>query len=414
MQGDRTLNRAHTATLDVDWVRGHFPALDGGWVLMDNAGGAATLAAVADRTSEYLRRWPVQLGASYGPSAAAGERQAEARTALAGLFSLGGGTTPRREHVAMGASTTSLLSRLARALLPTLAPGDEIIVSDADHEANIGPWLRLQHHGLTIRWWRVRPDTLRLHAEDLDELLTERTRLVCFTHASNLLGSVVDLAPVVQRARGVGARCCVDGVAYAPHRALALSEWGVDWYAFSLYKVFGPHCALLGCSAEGAALLANLNHEWMTEPAPATRLEPGAWPYELAWGAAAVPAYLEALAAHHGRPAFDAIGAHEHDLVRRVLEWLATRPDVRVIGSPEAGPGRLPTVSFVSDRRSPEAIVRQVDTARIGIRHGHFYAPRLVEAVGLDPGTGVVRISLAHYNTPAEVERLLAALEAAL
>lgn len=408
------MNRAHTATLDVDWVRGHFPALDGGWVLMDNAGGAATLAAVADRTAEYLRRWPVQLGASYDPSVAAGARQAEARSALAGLFSLGGGAAPPPGHVAMGASTTSLLSRLARALLPTLAPGDEIIVSEADHEANIGPWLRLQQHGLVIRWWRVRPDTMQLHAEDLDDLLTARTRLVCFTHASNLLGSAVDLQPVVERAQAAGARCCVDGVAYAPHRALALAEWGVDWYAFSLYKVFGPHLALLGCSAEGAALLANLNHEWMQDPSPATRLEPGAWPYELAWGAAAVPAYLEALAAHHGRPAFEAIGGHEHDLVRRVLEWLETRPDVRVIGSPEAGAGRLPTVSFVSARRSPEAIVRQVDAAQIGIRHGHFYAPRLVEALGLDRATGVVRISLAHYNTVAEVERLLAALEGAL
>ncbi|NGP53326.1 aminotransferase class V-fold PLP-dependent enzyme [Thioalkalivibrio sp. XN8] len=408
------MNRAHTATLDVDWVRGHFPALDSDWALMDNAGGAATLAAVADRTAEYLRRWPVQLGASYGPSAAAGERQAEARAALAGLFSLGGGAALPPEQVAMGASTTSLLSRLARSLQPTLAPGDEIIVSDADHEANIGPWLRLQQQGLVIRWWRVRPDTMRLHAEDLDHLLTERTRLVCCTHASNLLGSVVDLGPVVARARAVGARCCIDGVAYAPHRALTLAEWGVDWYAFSLYKVFGPHCALLGCSAEGAALLANLNHEWMTAPSPATRLEPGAWPYELAWGAAAVPAYLDALAAQHGRPAFEVISAHEHALVGRVLEWLATRPEVRIIGAAEAGPERLPTVSFVSSRRAPEAIVHRVDEARIGIRHGHFYAPRLVEALGLERNTGVVRISLAHYNTPAEIERLLAALEAAL
>jgi len=400
--------------LDVDWVRGQFPALAGEWALMDNAGGAATLAAVADRTAAYLRHWPVQLGASYGPSAEAGARQAEARAALAGLFSRGGGDALPPEQVAMGASTTSLLSRLARALLPTLAPGDEIIVSDADHEANIGPWLRLQAHGLRIRWWHTRPGTMRLEAEDLDALITPRTRLLCFTHASNLLGSAMDLGPVVSRARDAGVRCCVDGVAYAPHRALALSKWGVDWYAFSLYKVFGPHCALLGCSAEGAALLANLNHEWMTDPAPGTRLEPGAWPYELAWGAAAVPAYLDELAARHGRPGFEVIAAHEHDLVRRILEWLAARPDIRIIGSPEAGADRLPTVSFVSAARDPEEIVHQVDRAHVGIRHGHFYAPRLVEALGLERSKGVVRISLAHYNTVNEVERLLAALEQAL
>jgi cysteine desulfurase family protein (TIGR01976 family) len=403
-----------TAALDLDWVRGHFPALDNGWVLMDNAGGAATLDAVAARTAEYMRRWPVQLGASYGPSAEAGELQARARTALAGLFNRGGGPAPAPDRLVMGASTTSLLSRLARALLPTLSPGDEIVVSDADHEANIGPWLRLQAHGIRIRWWRVRADSMRLEAEDLDELLGPRTRLVCFTHASNLLGSVIDPRPVVERARAVGARCCVDGVAYAPHRALAPAELGIDWYAFSLYKVFGPHCALLSCSADGAATLANLNHAWMSAPAPATRLEPGAWPYELAWGATAVPEYLDAIETRHGRPAFELISAHEQALTARVLDWLATRSDVRVIGAAEAGPDRLPTISFVSPGRRPEDIVTAVDTARIGIRHGHFYAPRLVEALGLPRDEGVVRISMAHYNTLGEVEQLLQALEAAL
>ena len=157
-----------TAALHLDWVRGHFPALQGGWALMDNAGGAATLEAVAARTAEYMRRWPVQLGASYGPSAEAGALQSEARTALAGLFNRGGGEPLAPEQLAMGASTTSLLSRLARALLPTLSPGDEIVVSEADHEANIGPWLRLQAHGIRVRWWRVRPDSMQLEAEDLD------------------------------------------------------------------------------------------------------------------------------------------------------------------------------------------------------------------------------------------------------
>ena len=408
------MKRTDSAALDLDWVRGQFPALENGWVLMDNAGGAATLESVAARTAEYMRRWPVQLGASYGPSAEAGELQSRARTALAGLFNRGGGAPLAPDRLAMGASTTSLLSRLARALLPTLSPGDEIVVSDADHEANIGPWLRLQAHGIRIRWWRVRPDSMRLDPEDLDGLIGPRTRLVCFTHASNLLGSVVDPRPVVARARAVGARCCVDGVAYAPHRALAPEALGIDWYAFSLYKVFGPHCALLSCSADGAATLANLNHEWISAPSPATRLEPGAWPYELAWGASAVPEYLDAIEARHGRPAFELIAKHEHALTAAVLEWLAQRDDVRVIGTAEADPDRLPTISFVSSRKRPQEIVTAVDAARIGIRHGHFYAPRLVESLGLPRDEGVVRISMAHYNTLAEVGQLLQALEGAL
>jgi cysteine desulfurase family protein (TIGR01976 family) len=400
------------ASLDLPWVRARFAALRTDWALMDNAGGSAPLAAVAERIAEYLRRWPVQLGASYAPSAEAGQRQAEARAALAGLFATAGGAAPAPGQVAIGASTTSLFSRLARSLAPALAPGDEIIVTDADHEANIGPWLRLQAHGVRIRWWRICRESMRLEPDDLDALLSARTRLVCFTHASNLLGSAQDLAPIVARARAAGARTCVDGVAYAPHRGLAFDEWGVDWYAFSLYKVFGPHCAVLCSSPGGAELLSNLNHEWMAPPDAAGRLEAGAWPYELAWGAAAVPEYLAALGSHHGGVApFEIIAAHERALTSRLLEWLGTRPGVKIVGSPSAARERLPTVSFLPPRHSPAELVSQVDRARIGIRHGHFYAPRLVEALGLARDSGVVRVSLAHYNTLDEVDRLLGALE---
>lgn len=408
------MNPGIAAALDTDWVRDRFATLDGEWALMDNAGGTAPLTAVAERIAQYLRHWPVQLGASYGPSAMAGERQAEARAALARLFAGAGGASPPPAQVAIGPSSTALFSRLARALAPALVPGDEIIVSEADHEANIGPWLRLQSQGIRIRWWRLNGDSQRLEPDDLDGLLSERTRLLCCTHASNLLGSALDLAPVVARTRAVGARTCVDGVALAAHHALDVAGWGVDWYAFSLYKVFGPHLALLYSSTPGATQLASLNHEWLEAPAAATRLEPGAWPYELAWGAAAVPEYLEALGRHHGGEPFEVIGRHERALVGRVLEALRAWPDVRVLGDPQAGPTRLPTVSFVGRRRQPAAIVAAVDRARVGIRHGHFYAPRLVEALGLDPATGVVRISLAHYNTMAEVDTLLQALESAL
>ena len=401
-------------SLDLDWVRSRFPALHQGWALMDNAGGSATLDTVADRIGEYLRRWPVQLGASYGPSAEADGLQVEARQALAGLFARGGGAIPAPERVAIGASTTSLLSRLARSLAPGLADGDEIIVTDADHEANIGPWLRLQARGVRIRWWRIRPDSMRLEPEDLDKLLSDKTRLVCCTHASNLLGSELDLAAVAARAHAAGARVCVDGVAYAPHRPLAFSTWGVDWYAFSLYKVFGPHCAVLCSSPEGAGMLANLNHEWMQPADAAGRLEAGAYPYELAWGAAAVPDYLQEVGSRHGGNAFAAIETHERALTARLLDWLAARPGIRVVGAPTAGAGRLPTVSFVTSRATPRAVVAHTDGAQIGIRHGHFYAPRLVEALGLERATGVVRVSLAHYNTHAEVERLIAALDTAL
>lgn len=405
------MNTETAATLDLGWVRSQFAALRGGWTLMDNAGGSAPLEAVGNRITEYLQRWPVQLGASYGPSAEAGERQAEARRALAGLFATAGGPAPTPGLVAIGASTTSLIARLARSLAPGFSPGDEIIVTDADHEANIGPWLRLGAFGVRVRWWRIRGESMRLELDDLDAILTDRTRLVCFTHASNLLGEAMDIQAVAARARAAGARTCVDGVAYAPHRALGIADWGVDWYAFSLYKVFGPHCALLCSSPAAAAMLSNLNHEWMRPAEPAGCLEPGAWPYELAWGATAVPEYLAALGERHGQHAFDAIAAHEQALAGRLLAWLAPRPGIRIIGDAHVGPARLPTISFVSAGRAPAEIVARVDGAGIGIRHGHFYAPRLVEALGLDRSAGVVRVSLAHYNTVDEVDDLIRALE---
>jgi cysteine desulfurase family protein (TIGR01976 family) len=407
------VNSPTARSLDLAWVRARFAALESEWALMDNAGGSAPLTAVSTRIAEYMQRWPVQLGASYGPSAQAGERQIEARRALAGMFATAGGPAPAPEQIAIGASTTSMLSRLARSLAPSFSPGDEIIVSDADHEANIGPWLRLAASGLRIRWWHIRRASMRLEIEDLNALLSARTRLICFTHASNLLGTAHDLSAVVSRARDCGARTCVDGVAFAPHRGLAAVNWGVDWYALSLYKTFGPHCALLYSAADAAQGLASLNHEWMAAADAATKLEPGACPYELAWGAAAVPEYLQEVATRHGGRPFDAPAAHEQALTARLLDWLGSRAGVRVLGAARVGPERLPTVSFVVEKRSPAEVVAFADRAGLGIRHGHFYAPRLVAALGLK-SEGVVRVSLAHYNTLEEVDRLILALEPAL
>lgn len=393
--------------LDTDWVRAHFPTLETGWAFMENAGGSLPLKACVERIADYLATCPVQVGASYGPSSEATRRLAQARQGLAGLFATAGGKAPEPSRVAIGASTTALFSCLARSLAPGLAPGDEIVVTDADHEANIGPWLRLADRGVKIRTWRINRDSFRLEPEELEPLLGERTRLVCFTHASNVLGEVTPAAEITRRARAAGARVCIDGVAYAPHRGLSLASVDADWYGFSLYKVFGPHCAVLACGRDAGEGLANMNHAWMENPTPATRLEPGAFPYELAWGAGAVPEYLQALGTVHRAPAFEVIAAHESKLVGRLLEGLTASPRVRMIGRPEAGPARLPTVSFLVDGRSPDEIVAATDAAGIGIRAGHFYAPRLLEAVGIAPDPGVIRVSLAHYNTKEEVDRLL-------
>jgi cysteine desulfurase family protein (TIGR01976 family) len=410
--------RAPTPDLDLEWVRAQFPALAGDWVLMDNAGGSAPLASVIDRIAAYMGRWPVQLGATYGASAEAAEHLTAARRSLAGLMATGGGEAPAPEEVVVASSTTELMQRLARAIGAGLGPGDEIVVTEVDHEANISPWRRLAAQGVGIREWPLNRDTRRLEATDLEPLLNERTRLVCFTHASNLLGEVTPVAEITAMAHECGAQVVVDGVAYAPHRPLAVKAWGVDYYAFSLYKVYGPHCALLYGRREHLDRLPNLNHGFYRREDVPGKLEPGAYPYELLYGAGAVPDYFDALGRRVGgegarAAAYGAIAAHERRLTTMLLDYLDGRAGATVCGTTRADGARLPTISFEVAGRASSTIPPACDAEGIGIRWGHFYAPRLVDALGLTERDGVVRVSMVHYNTEDEVRRLTEVLDRA-
>jgi len=416
MRADPVEARQHLPT---EWVRGQFPALSGPTALLDNAGGSAPLAAVCDRVAEYMRRWPVQLGASYRESALAAERLAQARRELATMLGAPAGRPVADDEIVVGASSSSLISRLARSLAPGLRRGDRIVVTDADHEANISPWRRLQDHGVDVAVWSLNMDTHRLEPEDLRALLSERTRLVCFTHASNILGEAMPVRRIADMVHDCGGKVCVDGVAYAPHRPIDVRGWDVDFYAFSLYKVYGPHCAVLFCKAEAMEGLANLNHQFMDGQAGPGKLELGAFPYELLYGAAAVPTYLRALSEHlDGRAcpsgfasAYDAMAAQEHELSSRLLAFLDSKRSVTIAGTRQPGPDRLPTISFTVAGRSSSTIPPVCDSHGVGIRWGHFYAPRLIERLGLTEQDGVVRISMVHYNTADEVDRLIRVLD---
>ncbi|HEU4405768.1 MAG TPA: aminotransferase class V-fold PLP-dependent enzyme [Polyangiaceae bacterium] len=408
------------APLPLDFVRGHFPGLDQeGWALFDNAGGSLALEGVAAAAAEHLRHAAVQLGASYALSRRASERVAAGVAAVARLA----GARPR--EVVVGPSTTQLLQNLARALGPRLAPGDEVVVTDCDHEANRSPWARLAERGVVVREWRLDRASLALRLDDLEPLMSPRTRLVCFPHVSNLLGTLHPAADFARFVRERGALSCVDGVAYAPHRRLDVGALGVDFYAFSLYKVYGPHLGALYVRDGLWAGLDNVNHDFFGPDAVPYKLQPGGPNHELTSSLVAIEAYLLGLAAAVGAPpeapagerlalAFDAIAGHEEALSARFLAGLARLPGARVWGEP--GPARarrVPTFSLTFEgRRSPDVVAR-VDEARVAVRHGDFYAPRLVERLGLGPQGGVVRASMVHYNTEAEVDRLLEALEAA-
>lgn len=389
--------------LDLDFVRSQFPALASGFVYLDNAGGSQTLVGVADRVRDYLLSTNVQLGASYEISVRAGARVAAAADAAARFM----GAQPG--EVVLGASTTQLLHNLAYAMRDELRAGDEVVVTSADHEANVGPWRRLASRGVVVKTWRIDPETWRLEPRGLEPLLGPRTRLVAFTHATNLLGTLHDVPTLTRLAHAHGARVCVDGVAYAPHRAVEVAAWDVDYYVFSFYKVYGPHVAVLYGKRTLLERLSNVNHDFLHE-AP-YKLQPGGVNFELSHGLGGVFSYIEAL----GEGAFERIAAHEERLAARLLDYLSGKRSVRILGERSADRlRRVPTVSFTVEGRTPEQVVRAVDPQGVGIRHGDFYAKGLVQELGLENRGGVVRVSAVHYNTVAELDRAIAALDQAI
>jgi cysteine desulfurase family protein (TIGR01976 family) len=405
-----------SATLDLARIRAEFPALAADTVFLDNAGGSQVLRRVADRIHDYLLHDNVQLGASYAPSQRAGERVLAARRSVAELVN-----AFHDDEIVMGPSTTALIGTLVEALAPGLRAGDEVIVTESDHEANIGAWTRLAQAGVGVRIWRVDVERMGLAIEDLDALVGPRTTWVAMTQASNILGSVNPVADVARRAHAVGARLCVDAVAYAPHRLLDVQAGGADAVVFSFYKVFGPHYALLWVKRDLLLSLPSLNHFFIGPDVLPYKLQRGNVNYELAWGCAGIVDYLRDVGTDLGargdtrsrmQAAFDAFARHEDALAEQVLAWLRGRRGVRIVGHPSAAAGeRVPTISFVVDGVRSEAVVKGVDAHGIGIRFGDFYARRLIEALGLQPHGGVVRVSIAHYNTSGEIDRLLAALE---
>jgi cysteine desulfurase family protein (TIGR01976 family) len=399
--------------LNMTQVRDSFPALRDGFAYFDNAGGSLVLGEVAARVAEYLTTTSVQTGASYSHSRRASARLAESRARLARFIN-----AARPEEIVLGPSTTMMMRLLATSMAPQFQPGDEVILTSFDHESNIGPWHILQQRGVVFRDWGLDRDSLEIELDDLRALITPRTKLVCVTHASNILGTITPVAEIADIVHAAGAKLCVDAVAYAPHRAVDVRASGADYYLFSFYKTYGPHFALLYGRHELLLELENLYHHFYGRTQVPAKLEPGNTNYELAWGCTAIVDYFDALGGGTGdhaaiARAFADVTAQEDAIGERFLAWLRSRNDVRIIGR-SGMEGRVPTISFTVDGHRPEAVVRAVDPDGIGIRHGDFHSRRLIQALGLAEAGGVIRASMAHYNTAEEVDRLIGSLERAL
>lgn len=403
--------------LNIEFVRKQFPGLDGEWVLMDNAGGSQTLKQVVERISDYLLHTDTQLGATYETSRISTERVAAGNAGMAEYIG-----APDNSEVILGPSTSMLLRNLSYAMVQTFVPGDEVVVTNCDHEANIGPWRSMEKHGIVVKEWRLNPETLDLHLEDLDALMTDRTRLVALTHASNILGTINPIKKIAAFVHDRGAMICVDGVAYAPHGTVDIRDLDVDFYAFSFYKVYGPHYSLLYAKKEHQEKMPGINHFFLEEELP-YKFQPGNVNYELTYGLLGLKDYFTEFARVHGdgdnlgfRAAAEAsfmhIAEQEALLSAPLMEFLNSKPNVRIIGKISADRDiRVPTVSFVVKDTKSSDITLEVDKHKIGIRYGDFYARRLIEDLGLAAQDGVVRVSLVHYNTPEEVERLIKVLD---
>ena len=408
--------------LDLGFVRRQFPAFAesslAGQAFFENAGGSYACGPVISRLGEYYRRLKVQPYYDFPASTEAGQWMDASRERLAEYL----GVTAREVH--FGPSTSQNTYVLAQAFRALLKPGDEIIVTNQDHEGNSGSWRRLAAHGVTVREWRVDPDTGALAEADLERLLTERTRLLTFPHASNVVAHINPVARITARARAAGVITVVDGVAWAPHGLPDVGELGADIYLFSLYKTYGPHQGLMVVRGGLVERLGNENH-WFNVNEPLKRLVPAEPDHAQVAAARGIAEYFDALDAHHGGAGRSTAAAEssaraarvrallrgaEVPLLAALLEYLGARRDIRLLG-PSVPEQRAATVAFVTETIEPGEMVRSLAARGFMAGNGNFYAVRVLEGMNVNPDRGAVRLSLLHYNSMDEVTGVIEALE---
>jgi cysteine desulfurase family protein (TIGR01976 family) len=406
----------------IDDVRRRFPALERAapFVFFDNAAGAQIPATVLDAVTDHLLMRNVQRGGPYRRSREVDAMIARARDSVAAFVN-----ARSSDEIAFGLNATSFIRSISLAIGQTLDERQEIVVSELDHEANVATWLALERAGARIVWWHPN-DAGRLNPADLSQLLTERTRLVACTMASNATGGIVDVADVARRAHAVGAEVFLDAVHYAPHASIDVQEIGCDYLVCSGYKVFAPHMGFAWCRREAINRLPTFREHFIPDVTP-DKLEAGTYAYENVAGMDAAIAYLE----HLGRGYLDRVGVpgegvtrsvmiraamhtiaeYERTLSHALLDTAAAIPGVTVHGVTDRTQlhQRVPTLCFSVAGVESSAIADGLAAKDIGARSGHMYSPRLMKRMGLMPA-GVVRASLVHYNTVEEIARFGEAL----
>lgn len=405
--------------LDIDFVRAQFPAFSepslAGLAFFENAGGSYACQQVIDRLTRFYRERKVQPYADFEASRLGGEEMDEARMRMAAILGVDA------EELSFGPSTTQNTYVLAQAFGQMMQPGEAIVVTDQDHEANSGPWRRLAGRGIEIREWQMDPATGHLDPADLEGILDDTVRLVCFPHCSNVVGEINPVAEITAMAHAAGAFVCVDGVSYAPHGFPDVGVLGPDIYLFSAYKTYGPHQGLMVIRRMLGELLPNQGHHF-NGGTLYKRFTPAGPDHAQVAASAGMADYVAALYAHHvggdadegarGRAVHDMMRARETSALTRVLDAVKDRNDLRLIGPTDASV-RAPTVALDLGR-DPVAVAAQLADHGIMAAGGDFYAGRALEAMGVDPARGALRLSFTHYTSDADIDQLLTALDAVL
>ncbi|WP_209596041.1 aminotransferase class V-fold PLP-dependent enzyme [Ruegeria sp. HKCCSP351] len=407
------------SSLDIDFVRAQFPAFSEpslkGQAFFENAGGSYTCKPVIDRLTRFYTQRKVQPYAPYEASRLAGAEMDEARARMAAILGV------ETDELSFGPSTTQNTYVLAQAFRQWMKPGEAIVVTNQDHEANSGPWRRLAEAGIEVREWQIDPETGSLNPQDLENMLDEKVRLVCFPHCSNVVGEINPVTEITAIAHAAGAFVCVDGVSYAPHGFPNVGDLGPDIYLFSAYKTYGPHQGCMVIRRTLGELLPNQAH-YFNADVLYKRFTPAGPDHAQIAASAGMADYVELLCAHHGGPdvgaaeqgafAHDLMRAHEVSLLQPVLDAVKDRNAVRLIGTSDAT-RRAPTVAL-SLNRPAEPVAAELAQYGVMAGGGDFYAVRPLKAMGVDPAQGVLRVSFTHYTSQQEIDQLLEALERVL
>ena len=407
-------------TLDLKFIRSQFPAFKEptleGWAFFENAGGSYPCKQVITHLTDFYMKNKVQVYYPYPASTLAGKLMDASYKRMADYLNV------EASEIHFGPSTTQNIYVLANAMRPMWSDGDEIVASCQDHEANSGAWRKLENQGIKILEWHVNPKTGLLELDDLDRLLSNKTKMVAYPHCSNVIGHINPVKEISNMVQEFGALSVVDGVGYAPHGFPDLKDLGADVYLFSLYKTFGPHLGLMYVDKDLIGNMENQSH-FFKEGNTKSILTPAGPDHAQIAAASGVLDYFDAVYEHHfnieakpsdkGKAINKLFLDHETALLEHLLKFLKSHDGIRIVGT-DTVKDRAPIVSFIPISKNIKRVYANLTKHKLMLGIGHFYAVRPLMEMDVPTQPGVIRISFLHYTSFEDIDQLIEGLKIAL